>query len=155
MRIVLALLAAALAGCNSSSCPQNECAATAVVSVTSVTDAAMLNGAMLTVCLGDRCASGSLPTPQSVPGTSISSPLTGDIDVEAFVLTTQQGIAVSASVFATSVKNGDVYTASLVANGAMLASQRLTATYETTHPNGADCDPTCRIATLRQALTGT
>ena len=70
-------------------------------------------------------------------------------------MTTQQGISVSASVFATSVKNGDVYTASLVANGAMLASQRLTATYETTHPNGTDCDPTCRIATLRQALTGT
>src|SRR5262245_34513866 len=135
MRIVLALLATLLAACNSSSCPQNECGATATVSVTSVTDAAMLNGAMLTICLGERCASGALPTPQQTPGTSISTPLTGDIDVEVFVLTTQQGFAVSASVFETSVRNGDIYTASLVANGTMLASRRLIATYDTLHPN--------------------
>lgn len=37
-------------------------------------------------------------------------------------------------------------------DGTLLAEQTLTAVYETTRPNGPDCEPECRIATVEVTL---
>lgn len=44
--------------------------------------------------------------------------------------------------------DGDVYSATIIADGTTIASTGGTATYHNAHPNGEDCSPTCPWATL-------
>lgn len=148
MRILLAI--SALAGCGSGApCTMNECPPSATMDVISVTDPAMLSGTVLMVCVADQCASGAVPMPEQAIGTGITKSLDGALQAEVLVFTAASGIAVTASLFPASVTNGDVYTMSLMSGSTTLASSRLTSVYSTSYPNGMDCQPTCRIATLR------
>jgi hypothetical protein len=140
--------------CDAAAPPPHECTLlgcldAATAHVYTATTPNELEGAMMTVCIGQRCAHGAVRLPTAA-GLGQVTPLNGEIAAELDVEPSDLGLDVAWRVIqVVGATDGDVYTASLSrADDSILAGATWIATYRDEYPNGPDCD-VCTYATLQ------
>lgn len=149
-------LAALSSGCtdNTKECTLLSCQSTATIRMYANVDRTQMQTATITACRNQSCSSGQPSTVPSAPGDRLQFRLAGPVAVDGWLTSPdpQKGFRVEA-VFpldGISAQNGDVYDLRVTLAGqtapAVAVSDR--ATYQEAQPNGPDCPPVCRTATI-------
>ncbi|HEY5922542.1 MAG TPA: hypothetical protein VIV11_12765 [Kofleriaceae bacterium] len=125
------------------------CGPIASVDIPDLTDESQLSGATIELCIEQRCVTGVVPAAPDMVGSGQYQPLSGDFLADVIVWRTESGVRVVVELsHADALENGDVYSATISANGTTLTAHTWTARYERTYPNGRGCDDGCVQATL-------
>lgn len=122
-------------------------------------DFARLTGARIQVCLGTACADRVIDVLPAAPNevSYLTLNTSADPRIAVSLVRTDPGtIGIQVEVESGQpdlFHDGDVYTVSLVASdGGPLLNRSWSVSYETSQPNGPDCEPTCRSATTLTSL---
>jgi hypothetical protein len=136
-------MAVALSGCNLAcaalGCPSEVSAKVNLPTATVV-------GAQVVACRLDRCATATLPAPSGDHFMGVGVTFSKETPVQGFLWTDPGGIHLDVEwgIAAPPPRNGDSYTVTVIdSTGATLRAVEGTATYQTSHPNGDGCPPTC------------
>ena len=142
---MLAALASLLSGCLF--CTAIGCGPEAELDVAPAGDTAAIAQSTCEVCINTRCVTVSPGEP--LPGLTTIATGIGEINVDV-ATTWSDPISMHVVVSADGLSDGDRYAVTVTgADGAVLASPRWIASYESNYPNGAVCGPHC----VRAALT--
>ncbi|MCL2778667.1 MAG: hypothetical protein FWD73_11735 [Polyangiaceae bacterium] len=131
------------------SCTLIGCADTATLNAHLAAAPAELDGAAVTACWQQMCATASLPT-LTGQGAAYFAMQGDGIRANGLLESDGNGVYVEVTVSPLgTVANGDSYRLSVVdASGQTLLNGQAIATYTILQPNGPDCDPTCHTATF-------
>jgi hypothetical protein len=154
-----AALTSLLVGCNRTeneappagggACTFMGCADTAMLNARLAATPAKLDGATITACWQQMCATASLPALTGQDAAYFAMQADG-IDANGWLETDDNGVYVEVTVNPLgTVDNGDSYRLLVVdASGQTLLDRQAIATYTIFQPNGPDCDPTCHTVTF-------
>lgn len=145
-----------LSSCDSKECTLLGCESSATIRMFANIPRDKMEGATITACRNNSCSSGRPATVPAAPNDRIQLGMNGSIAVLGYLTTRDpvKGYAVEATFPLDGVlaQNGDLYELRVTNAGettpVVAASDK--ATYKETQPNGSECPPVCRNATIEK-----